>query len=435
MSARAEARAAVEAIFQAALRAVEPEWLVRAVLSRSGDGIIVGPQRITVPGRVVVLAVGKAALPMARGAEEALGDRIAGGLAVTKRGFLSGQALPRRVAVLEGAHPVPDSSSVAAGERLLALAESLGPDDLALVLISGGGSALVEAPRAGVTLPQIAAATELLLRHGADITTLNAVRRRLSRLKAGGLARAASPARVVNLIVSDVLGSPLPLIASGPSVDPGVLDPAVLAAVRAPTVWRELPPAVQQALSVVELEERSGNVVLSEVLADAASTARAAVAAARELGYQPALLSTRFEGEAREFGGFWAQLALGVARGEFVLPRPACLVGTGEMTVTVRGAGRGGRNTEMALAAALAIAGHVGVTIASLATDGDDGSSDAAGGVVSGESVARAVAAGLDPREMLQANDSARFLAACGGLIVTGATGTNVNDLYLALIE
>ncbi|HEU5423261.1 MAG TPA: DUF4147 domain-containing protein [Nitrolancea sp.] len=429
------ARAAVEAIFRAALHAVDPERLVREALGRQREDIVVAGRRFAVPGRVLLLAVGKAALPMARGAEEALGDRIAGGLAVTKRGFLAGQVPPARIAVLEGAHPVPDAASLAAGERLLELADALGPDDLALVLISGGGSALVEAPSAGVTLAEIASTTDLLLRHGADITTLNTVRRRLSRLKAGGLARAAAPARVINLIVSDVLGSPLPIIASGLSVDPGALAPSVLAAVRASDAWRELPPTVRDALSAPLHDERPDNVVWSEVLADAARAARAATEAARERGYQAMLLATRFEGEAPDFGGFWTQLALGVARGEFALARPACLVGAGEMTVTVRGAGRGGRNTEMALAAALMLSGQRGVAVASLATDGDDGSSGAAGGVVTGASVAAAEAAGLDPRRLLEANDSARFLAACGGLIVTGATGTNVNDLYLALIE
>lgn len=433
MSGPSGARADVEAIFAEVLRRLDPERLVREALGSDGDRLVVGGEELDVPGRLVVLAVGKAALPMARGAVAALGVRIDGGLVVTKSGFAGGGGRVGPLPVVESAHPVPDGRSVAAGVRLLALAAELGPEDLALVLVSGGGSALIEAPGPGITLEEIAGVTSALLRAGADIAVLNAARRRLSRIKAGGLARAARPARVVNLVISDVLGSPLPVIASGFAVDPGPPDDRHLPFLRSAGVWDELRLSLRRALTSTLPEDRVENVVHSLVLADARTAAQVAAAAARERGYEPLLLSARFEGEARDFGRFWAQLALG--QRDLGGREPRCVVAAGEMTVTVRGAGRGGRNTEMAAAAALELRGQPDVVVASLATDGDDGQSGAAGGIVSGESVAQAQARGLDPRAALDDNDSATLLGQIDALVVTQPTGNNVNDLYLALIR
>lgn len=432
------ARADVLAIFRAALRRVDPEALVRDALVLDGDAIVVRGTRypLAPDARLIIVAIGKAAVGMARGATAALGARIDRGIAVTKA--LPGEELPRSVGpivVVAGSHPVPDQASVAAGRRVLETVAGLRPDDLVLALISGGGSALVEAPADGVTLEDIARTTDLLLRAGADIGTLNSVRRPLSRIKGGRLAAAISPARVVNLIVSDVLGNPLPVIASGPTIpaDPG-LDPVALA--RGLGAWDHLPEPVRRALTHAPRQSTGSgdNVVETIILADAAAAAQAAAEGARERGYYAAVLGTRFAGEAREFARFWAELARHARTGGGPIRPPVCLIGAGEMTVTVRGDGRGGRNTEMALAAALAIDGLPGVVIASLATDGDDGLSGAAGGMVDGVTAARIRDAGLDPVALLAANDSARALAAAGGLIQTGSTGTNVNDLYLALL-
>ncbi|MDI3339058.1 MAG: DUF4147 domain-containing protein [Sphaerobacter sp.] len=434
----ARARTDVTAIFAAALRQVDPEALVRQALALDDDGLLVRGQRhpLARRTRLVVVAIGKASVPMARGALAALGARIDRGVAVTK--VLPGDTLPQAVgpiAVVAGSHPVPDEASVAAGQRILATVAGLGPDDVVLALISGGGSALAEVPVSGVSLEDIAQTTDLLLRGGADIGLLNAVRRRLSQIKGGGLAAAIAPARVINLIVSDVLGNPVGVIASGPTVAaPLAMDPAPR--LRELGVWERLPGHVRAALTA-PVDARlaaAHNVVDTVMLADAAAVADAAAAAAQERGYRPFVLGTRFAGEAREFGGFWATVARQLRRGDGPVRPPACLIGAGELTVTVRGSGRGGRNTEMSLAAALAIDGVAGIAIASLATDGDDGQAGAAGGVVVGDSAARIRAAGLDPAALLAENDSARALAAADGLIPSVSTGTNVNDLYLALL-
>jgi hydroxypyruvate reductase len=430
------ARADVDAIFQEVLRALDPAALVQKSVSVDGRVVHAGDARYEIPadGRIVVLGAGKSAVGMARGVEAVFGDRLANGLVVTKRGLGGDVHGLGRTEVRESSHPVPDETSVTAGEELLRRAHSLEEDDLAIVVISGGGSALIEAPIDGISLDDFKTTTERLLKAGADISTLNAVRRRLSRIKAGGLARAIAPAKVINLILSDVLGNPFNVIASGPTVVPDMNDRGYIDELRSRDVWKSLPRAVQQALEKETTDEPISNVLTSVVIGDAPAAATAAVDAARERGYKPFALGAEFSGEAREFARFWAGLARATVRGHSSIERPACLIGAGETTVTVGGDGIGGRNTEMAAAAALEIDGVDGIAIASLATDGDDGVSAAAGGVVVGDSAARVRKAGLDPSELLAQNDTRAFLEAADALIVTGQTGINVNDLYLALI-
>jgi len=430
------ATADVTAIFGAVLKAIDPELLVRQKIVLVGDSLIVGSQRHQLPtgGKVVLLGVGKSAIGMARGVETALGNRLDSGFVVTKLGLGgTGEAL-RRTTVWESNHPVPGELSVAAGEELLCRAKALDQRDFAIVVVSGGGSALAEAPIEGISLDDFKATTSLLLKGGADISTLNAVRRRLSRIKAGGLARAIAPARIVNLILSDVLGNPLTAIASGLSVASESDDDWRIRALHESAMWDGLPDSVRTSLETAIPAEAVSNVVQSEIVGDAATAARAATEAAVQLGYKPHLLGTAFAGDAREFGRFWAQLACAASNGYSDIQPPACVVGTGEMTVVVRGDGAGGRNTEMAAAAAIELSGHGGVAVASLATDGDDGISGAAGGVVVGDMISRLTAKGFNPEDLLARNDTRAFLEASGGLIVTGQTGTNVNDLYLALI-
>uniref|UniRef100_A0A831TEY5 DUF4147 domain-containing protein n=1 Tax=Thermorudis peleae TaxID=1382356 RepID=A0A831TEY5_9BACT len=432
----AQARADVERIFSTVIAELRAERLVERALQLEAGAIQIEGERNSLPpgARLVVVAIGKAAIGMAAGAERALNCRIDRGLVVTKRGFAVHAGLTH-FEVREASHPVPDESSLAAGQAVLAAVSGLERDDLVLALISGGGSALVEALPPGITLDDLASTTQLLLRAGADIWLLNAVRQRLSLIKAGGLARAAAPARVVNLLISDVLGSPLPVIASGPSVDPGpvLADPGDT--IRGLGIWEELPVAVRRALEQPWQPDPVRNVAQSVVLADARRLAELAKRAAERRGYQSVVLGDRFVGEAREFARFWCTLARHIHdRGEPWHP-PVCLIGTGELTVTVRGQGAGGRNTEMALAAALELDGVSGVAVASLASDGDDGISGAAGGVVTGQTAGAIRRAGLDPKQLLRENDSARGLAAAEALLVTGPTGTNVNDLYLAMIR
>lgn len=428
----------IAAIFSKVIEAMDPSTLVdRALILRSDSLIVSGTcYPLGQNAELRVLAIGKAALSMARGAEAALGSRLSAGLAITKEGLDAGTEPLQQFEVVEAGHPLPDERSVEAGRRALEFVRGLSADDVVLVLISGGGSALVELPDDGLTLSDIVATTDRLLRAGADIYALNAVRRPLSQIKGGQLALAAAPARIVNLIISDVLGNALPVIASGPTVPPSERHAGGDQLLRSLIADPSLPESVRSRLE--RTRERStdsyAHVVQTEILADARAAAEAAATGAAALGYRPVVLGTKFTGEAREFGRFWSVIADEARRADGPFERPACLIGAGELTVTVRGDGRGGRNTEMALAAARAIAGVEDLAIASLATDGDDGTTGAAGGIVVGTSIQRATELGLSPEELLENNDSQRFLEATEGLIRTGGTGTNVNDLYLALI-
>jgi hydroxypyruvate reductase len=394
--------------------------------------------------RVVVVGAGKAGAPMAAAAEAVLGDLPGwrGGVVIVKEGHT--EPRPAIIDLIEAGHPLPDARGVAGTEQILARLGGLGPRDLVLALISGGGSALLADPAPPVTLADLQAVTGLLLKAGATIGELNTVRKHLARLKGGGLAAATAPAPLVALILSDVVGSPLDIIASGPTVP----DPATFADAWAVIMDRSLadrlPPAVRARLEAGrrgEIPDTPGPddprfaQVTNVIVGDNRLAAQAAVERARALGLHALLLSTYIEGEAREVGRVVAGLAKELAATGMPLPRPACLVLGGETTVTVRGPGRGGRNQELALAAALALDGwSEGVAVATLATDGGDGTGDAAGAVATGATVARARALGLDPAAALTANDSYTFWHALGDGIVTGPTGTNVNDLTFVIV-
>jgi hydroxypyruvate reductase len=372
---------------------------------------------------------------MAAEAEAVLGGNIADGVAV-------GVSAPPRLSRLRGlvaGHPVPDARGAAAAAEIERAVSGLGPDDLAVLLVSGGASALVPAPVAGVPLAEKAALTSALLRAGASIHELNAVRKHLSRLKGGGLARAAAPASVAALVLSDVVGDDLATIASGPvSPDPTTYADA-LAVVRARGVAQAAPAAVRHlergAAGGAPETPKPGDPVFARVHTEIVGSNRLSVdAAAREArraGLRPVVLTTTLEGEAREV----SPALVGILRECVETGRPAappvCLLAGGETTVTVRGEGRGGRNQEMAVAAVEPLSRlPVAAVMASLATDGVDGRSDAAGGVADRESAARARALGLaPPAAFLAASDSNGFLAPLGDLIVTGPTGTNVVDL------
>ncbi len=427
----------IEELFREALSAVDPERLVREAIDLHHNAVLVRgiPHRLERHGRLVVLALGKAAVPMARGALSVLGDRVHRCVVVPKSDGADDAELGL-CHVVPGSHPLPDARSLHAGQALLEAVQGLSRDDLVLVLLSGGGSALAEVPRTPLDLNDVVRTTECLLKAGADIWLLNGVRRRLSELKGGGLARAAAPARIINLIVSDVLGSPLSVIASGPTVEPEPTSEDIARTVKQLGVWFDLPEVVRTTLETPERSTlRLGNVLQSVVLADAAVLAHAAIEACRVRGLPAVVCGTRYTGEASQFGRFWATLARSVREERVPWAPPVALVAAGELTVTVRGGGRGGRNTEMALAAALTLAGARDITIASLASDGDDGTSGAAGAVVDTATIDALRDLGLDARDALQRNDSATVLAAVGSLVVTGLTGTNVNDLYVAIVD
>ncbi len=426
----------IQHILTAALEAVSPYRAVTQAL-RFPDAET--QEALTSAKRWVVVALGKAAFPMAKAAANVLGDRIARGVVVTKRGHASGQ-LPR-FRVIEAGHPVPDADSQRGAAAIFAVLEGLTPNDAVLVLISGGGSALVTAPRLPLTLADLQRTTQLLLASGATIEEINTVRKHLDSIKGGGLAQAAMPARVIALVLSDVLGDPLDAIASGPAVpDPTTFADAwqILARYqlthRVPARVRDL---LQRGLQGEVPETPKPNApcfarVHHRVVGNLRLAAEAALTQARTTGFTAEIATTALQGEASEVGKVLASVLQEMARYQRPLPKPACLIWGGETTVTLgENYGLGGRNQELALAAVPALAGLNDVWLVAFATDGTDGPTDAAGAVATGDTLAHARALGLSPWESLARHDAYSFWKQAGGLLQTGPTQTNVNDLIL----
>lgn len=442
---------------RAALDAVEPVAAVRRHLRLAADRLTVmecmrgGDYTYALDrfDRVLVVGGGKAGAPMAAAVAGILGGRLAEGVVVVKHGHtLEDPAVAAPIEIIEAGHPVPDQAGLSGAQRIADLLRDTTDRDLVLCLISGGGSALMTLPAPGISLSDLQALTSLLLGCGATINEINAVRKHISRLKGGQLARLAFPATVISLILSDVVGDPLDVIASGPTVpDPTTFGDAWSVLTRYSVVDKvpasiagHLAAGLHSAISDTPkpddpLFSRVQNVIIGSNWV----AARAAADEAQRLGFDTALLTTFLEGEAREVGKVVASLAKGLASHEtrrpadMPLSRPACLVLGGETTVTLRGDGQGGRNQEMALAAALALDGWDDLLVACLATDGTDGPTDAAGAFADGMTVIRAADLSLDAESYLARNNAYHFFQQLGDLIVTGPTRTNVNDLILVL--
>jgi glycerate 2-kinase len=430
----------IQAVQRAALAAVEPGAAVRRHLQCQGDLLCAGGRTYDLAAveRIWVVGGGKAATAMSAALFDLLGDRLSGGLVVTKYGHLDPRLDTGPVRVVKAGHPVPDEAGLDGARRMSDLLAGVSERDLVLAVISGGGSALLTLPAEGLALSDLQSTTELLLRSGATIVELNTIRKHLSQIKGGGLARMAGQAPVVSLILSDVVGDPLDVIASGPTVP----DPTTYADAWAVQERYDLtgivPVAVRDHLQA-GLDGRLPDTpkpgaalfqrVQTAVIGSNRLAAEAAVKAAQAQGLNALLLSTFVEGEAREVARVAAALAKELVYHDRPVPRPACLVWGGETTVNVRGQGLGGRNQELALAAAAAMEGLPGVVLVALGTDGTDGPTDAAGAVATGETIARARSLGLDPVAHLENNDAYPFFDALGDLIRTGPTGTNVNDL------
>ena len=413
-------------LFEAALAAADPARAVAAHLPRS------------VAGRTVVVGAGKASAAMARAFEAAWSGPLEG-LVVTRHGHA---ADCDRIEIVEASHPVPDPAGEAAARRILALAQGLGPDDQLVCLISGGGSALLALPAPGLTLADKQAVTRALLKSGATIGEINAVRKHLSAIKGGRLAAAAAPASVLTLAISDVPGDDPAVIGSGPTVP----DPTSFADAWAVlTKYRiDEPTAVLAHLAAAAAETpKPGDPVFRraryELIASPQQALAAAADAAQAHGIAPVVLSDRIEGESRDVAAVHAALALQVRAGHFrvggtAVSPPAVLLSGGETTVTVRGAGRGGRNSEFLLALAAHLDGAPGIAALACDTDGIDGTEDNAGAIVFPNTIARAAAGGVAIRQALAENDGYRFFAAAGDLVVTGPTLTNVNDFRAILV-
>ena len=429
-------------IFQASLEAAEAGQAVRSVLAVSRDILRVGKLRLLRKeyDRIFLIAVGKAAVPMAQAIEETIGERLEEGLAVTKHGHAA-QSL-KKCRIIQAGHPIPDEAGFEASQEVERLLRQLNARDLLIVAISGGASALLSAPAAGVTLAAKQKATDLLLRAGADIGELNAVRKHLSRLKGGRLAQLAYPAAIVSLILSDVIGDPLDVIGSGPTAPDDSSFADALAVIGKFNLLNRIPQAIRRLLEDGKRglvpETPKGNDPLFDrvhnvVIGSNRLALQAAARTARKLGYRTLILASSMRGETRDVADAHAQILHEVTASRQPIARPACLLSGGETTVTVRGAGKGGRNQEFVLAAALPIAGLRNVLVLSAGTDGTDGPTDAAGAIATGRTVERALAKNLDPANYLVSNNSYPFFEALGDLVKTGPTGTNVMDIHLLL--
>ena len=428
-------------ILAAAIQAADPGDAVRRWVHREGGRLIVSGRSYDLQTfrRVALLGIGKASVPMAEALADILADHLSSALVITKHPPAS---LPvhhplsmnhASWSILQGDHPVPAERSLKAGEAVLEFVSALRPEDLLVCLISGGGSALVTSPVKGVSLADMQALTATLLVNGATIGEVNTLRRRLDRLKGGGIVKLSNKATVVGLIISDVVGNPLETIASGPTApDPttrqdalAVIEKYALRGLVPASILAGLENAPETPKPADPIFEHVQNVLVgSNLLA-----AQAALKQANNEGFHPYLLRTDLQGDARRAAFELATFLRQAKRSNSPIPAPACVLAGGETTVTVKGKGRGGRNIELALAAVSELADFPGVMLGSLATDGEDGPTDAAGAVVTGETFRRAAGLGLHPGDFLDRNDSYSFFAALDDLLKPGPTGTNVNDL------
>jgi glycerate 2-kinase len=427
-------------IFNSALAAVDPYAAVRRFVQRDGDTLTLATQpshavNLSDYERIWVLGAGKATAPMAQAIEELIEDVLTGGLIVVKYDH----ALPlRTIEYREAGHPVPDENGLRAGDALLKMAEAATERDLVICLLSGGGSALLESLPSPLTLEDLQATTQMLLASGASIVDVNTIRKHLSRVKGGRLAQVISPASLITLVLSDVVGSPLTAIASGPTVP----DSSTWAEVAEILMYFEMMPYLSPAVRAYVEAGIRGDIPDTPkqlpasptvIIGDNALATDAAFTAAHALGYHTTIQSIALEGEARETGKQIARDALTVQQNNY--PLPACLIYGGETTVTLGTTyGKGGRNQELALAAAVELTHHPGITLGAFATDGSDGPTDSAGAIVDGGTVTRGGGMGI-ARQHLMTHNAYSFLEVSGDLLRTGPTRTNVNDLIVVIVE
>ncbi len=418
-------QALLRRLFDAAVASAQPALCIPPHMPSPGD---LGT------GRLIVIGAGKASAAMARAVEDCWRGPLSG-LVVTRYGY----AVPcERVEIVEAAHPVPDAAGLAAAQRMLRLVQGLKPQDLVLCLISGGGSSLLPLPAPGLTLDHKQDVNRELLKSGATISEMNCVRRHLSGIKGGRLAAACHPARVLTLLLSDVPGDNPIDIASGPTVaDPTTCEDA-LAIIRRYGI--QVPPAVREVLesgrgeSIKPSDPRLARSTV-RMIATPQMALEAAAAVARDAGYTPCILGDALEGEARDMGKVLAGIALQVAKRNQPTQAPCVLLSGGETTVTVHGNGRGGRNVECLLSIGVALGGHPRIHALAGDTDGVDGQEEIAGAYLAPDSLARAWALGIKPRDSLANNDGHGFFEALGDSVITGPTLTNVNDFRALLIE
>lgn len=425
-----------------AINAVEPGKLIRARVSLKGSILYVDGCEFNLKEfrNIYVLGGGKAGGSMAEALEGILGNKITCGIVNVPKGS---KHRTRVVEIHEASHPMPDESGVEGTSRMLEIAEKANSQDLIICIFSGGGSSLMPMPINGISIADKRKITEDLLKCGATIKEVNTVRKHLSKFKGGWLAKKAFPATIINLILSDVLGDPLDFIASGPTVPDSTTFADAIEILRKYSLWRDSPESIRRIL----LEGKKGYIpetpkkndeafkkVYNIIIGNNKLACTAACKTLQDEGLKTLLLTTSLEGEARHVGIVLAAIAREVKASGNPIKKPAGIIAGGETTVTVKGKGLGGRNQELALSAATKICGLDGVVIASLSTDGVDGPTNAAGAIVDGMTLTRSDKMGLKPEKFLADNNSYGFFSKIGDSILTGPTGTNVNDISLIVV-
>ncbi|MDH7564135.1 MAG: glycerate kinase [Candidatus Bathyarchaeota archaeon] len=437
-----KARALALNSLESALNAVDPAKIVKSKLVVKNSVLQVDKYRFSLEKfkSIYVVGGGKAGASMAMAVEQVLGSRITAGIVNVPRGS---KLETRFIELHEASHPTPDEAGVKGTRRMLEIAEQAGKNDLIICLISGGGSSLMPMPRGQISIQDKKKLTEALLRSGATINEINTVRKHISDFKGGWLAKKAYPSTILNLILSDVVGDPLDFIASGPTVPDSTTFADAISILEKYHFWENIPDSIRKVLSdgrrklipdTPKADDEAFLKVYNVIIGNNRLASTAACQRLRSFGLTPLLLTATLEGEARHVATMLASIAREVASSGNPVAKPAGIVAGGETTVTVAGKGKGGRNQELALAAAVKLEKADGVVIASLSTDGVDGPTDAAGAIVDGQTVARARKEQLVPEEFLAENDSYTFFSKIGDLIFTGATGTNVNDISIAVV-
>ncbi|MBM3137938.1 MAG: glycerate kinase [Chloroflexi bacterium] len=436
----------VNQIIQASLDAVNPYSIVRNLISRNSSHFSIGRKNFELDRirRIFVVGVGKAVLPMAKGLLEVIGEDISSGILVPKHiGMDLSPRFLQKIKIFKGDHPVPTERSAIAGREIHNFLSSTRENDLVIGLISGGGSSLVTLPMEPVSIGDINKLTQTLLQSGASIQEFNTVRKHLDKIKGGGLLRFIHPARSIHLILSDVIGDDLSVIASGPTTsDPTTYQDAIHV-LNSYGIWGEIPSSIKELLlkgekgeipETIKPEDPLLEKVDNCIIGSLSIAANEAKRKAESLGFRTEIIDLELIGEARSNGSQLVHYLKNRLSDFSGSDSPICLIAGGETTVTVSGRGTGGRNQELALAAALELDGMNKVQILTLATDGEDGPTDAAGAIVDGQTIQRAREIGLNAQNFLLNNDAYNFFKKTGELIFTGPTGTNVNDLVFMFI-
>jgi len=437
-----KARALALKSLGSALNAVDPKQLMKSKLSLKNSIFKVNQYSFDLNKfkKIYVIGGGKASGSMAETLEQILDRHITNGLINIPRG---NKHKTEPIKFREASHPIPDKSGVQGTRRMLKIAEQAKKEDLVICLISGGGSSLMPLPRSGITINDKRKITDALLKCGATINEINTLRKHISDFKGGWLAKKAYPATVLNLILSDVVGDPLDFIASGPTVPDSTTFSDAIKALKKYGLWDKTPASIKKVLSdgqkglipeTPKATDKAFKKVYNIIIGNNRSASLVVHKHLKSAGLNTLLLTSTLEGEARHVGVMLASIAREVSISGNPVPKPAGIIAGGETTVTVTGNGLGGRNQEIALAAALRVGGMDGVVVASLSTDGVDGPTDAAGAIVDGKTLLRAAEMNLNPEESLAENDSYNFFSKLGDLILTGPTGTNVNDVSVILV-